>query len=398
MLPMSEHAMPRWIPADKTIFRKRLLDLTPVTHTITAWTEDPEMAQRAISWRQGFEQVPHEVLFKDPVTQSCQLQYPILKPFERGYLFLPESMDEKWVLFFTGEQIWAIRSWSGRVEATADVHIEASSMHVTQLQHEADWDIGEIGSVVDIFDWLMRSHAFNESLPLPCTEHSLKQLEAEPLSVFSQFGSKAEVAALGWSPPPIRRALGSDGAVVLAVINADLERLKELIKQGATLDGPCSFQGYSPLMIALVKDDPELLECLLEGGADVDFEAERGMRAAGLAIVHSQAPIDRLEALAARGADLSFANSDGFGLLHAAAETNKGEVVNWLVERGLGLEGATERGLTALHIAAALGHLNAAEALVKAGAQVQAKSDMGTPLEIAQSEQRALMIHYLENL
>jgi len=41
-------------------------------------------------------------------------------------------------------------------------------------------------------------------------------------------------------------------------------------------------------------------------------------------------------------------NDDGFGVLHAAAETGRADLIPWLVERGAALETRTRHGNTAL--------------------------------------------------
>ena len=83
---------------------------------------------------------------------------------------------------------------------------------------------------------------------------------------------------------------------------------------------------------------------------------------------------------------LDVVNIDGFGLLHAAAETNRPEIVAWLAGRGLALEARTARDLTPLHIACGLGHVDAARGLIAAGADVSAPSPLGTPRQIAEKE------------
>jgi ankyrin repeat protein len=59
----------------------------------------------------------------------------------------------------------------------------------------------------------------------------------------------------------------------------------------------------------------------------------------------------------------------------------------WLLSLGLDLEARTKNGHTPLHIAAALGHVEALEALLDAGADIDARAPSGeTARDIAQAE------------
>jgi len=119
------------------------------------------------------------------------------------------------------------------------------------------------------------------------------------------------------------------------------------------------------------------------------------MHALGIAIVH-KAPMEILESLADGNLDLSLANEDGFNGMHAAAETNRGDIVPWLVARGLPLEARTRHGHTALHIGCALGHADAVRALLDAGADPEAESPGGTPLQVARTEGKSETLALME--
>ena len=72
--------------------------------------------------------------------------------------------------------------------------------------------------------------------------------------------------------------------------------------------------------------------------------------------------------------------------------------VRHLLGKGAELQARTQLGLTPLHIACALGHLQAARELVARGADVAASSDLGTPLDAARQEGKAEMVAWLESL
>jgi ankyrin repeat protein len=84
-----------------------------------------------------------------------------------------------------------------------------------------------------------------------------------------------------------------------------------------------------------------------------------------------------------------------FTALHAAAEVDNALVVPWLVTHGLPLEARTKHGHTALHVACAHGHAEAAKALLAAGADIQAASPGGTPRDIALAENKPALAELL---
>lgn len=385
----------RWIEAEDTIFNKRILDLTPVTHAMIATAQNPENAARAMSWGQDFEGLPKASSLEVKQSFDCALQYPVRPPLPRGFLFAPQVMEEKWVLFYTGEQILALRSWTGELQAVAETRLEGERLTVTKLSLGEDSLLRMTGLPVELFDWLIRSHALREFLPVPCTEKSLKMLEEMPLMAFSAFGVKAATAVLGWDMEASVKTLGVDGEVLSAVRRADLEALKALIERGEGVDVASSYEAFSPLFAAVMVGHEGMTEALLKAGADPNYQASAGVTPAAVSIVHGQESLAMLKLLHTHGADLTMVNERKFGLLHGAAEADKAELVPWLVEQGLDLEQRSDRDHSPLHIACGLGHSAVAKALIEAGAKVDAESSDGSPREVAEREGHEELVRIL---
>src|SRR5690606_38473014 len=176
-----------------------------------------------------------------------------------------------------------------------------------------------------------------------------------------------------------------DGAVLRAVRDGDAAKVRALVEGGEAVDPPTTWAGHRPLAVVLVRGDLAMTRTLLELGADPGARDDRGNFPLGVGIVHG-APREALEALVAHGADPLAVNGDGFGALHAAAESGNADVVPWLLGLGLALEARTGRGHTALQVACGVGHLAAVKAIVEAGADLAASSPQGTALEIATAE------------
>ena len=257
-----------------------------------------------------------------------------------------------------------------------------------------DAGLAAVGDPVQLVDWMVRTFALGQRIPLPVHAAGAETLEHTPLLAFSLFGHAAACAATSWNPSPPSRSLRAEGRVALAARNDDGAALRRLSADGESLDPPSPVGGLTPLCLAAIRGDVALTRLLLELGAAPGARDDRGMFALGHAVVHG-AGLDVLQALVDGGTDLTGVNHDGFGLLHAAAESDRADVIPWLLARGLELETRTGRGHTALHIACALGKLDAIEALLAAGADALAPSPDGTAREIATHEQQAAVVERL---
>jgi hypothetical protein len=304
-------------------------------------------------------------------------------------------MEEKWVIGYREGRILMARSWTGELKAVADTRRQGPEIVVDRL-HLADASFRMLGEAVPIFDWMLRSHALEQVLPLPVHEEGAALLESTPLAVFSLYGQVARCAATSWAPAPSKRVLRATSAIVTAVKGEEPAKIQRLAAAGHSLNSRACVGGFTALHVAAVKKSLPLVRQLLELGADPNVLADRNASVVIMALVH-KAPIEMLELLVSRGADLGVPNQDGFGALHAAAEVDYVEPVPWLVSKGLDLEQRTHRGHTPLQIAAGLGHAAALNALLEAGADPSARSvDGATARDIAVTEGKNALVAALD--
>ncbi len=140
----------------------------------------------------------------------------------------------------------------------------------------------------------------------------------------------------------------------------------------------------SPVADAAMRDDPDAVRRLLDGGADVNAPRGDGMTALHWSALNGSAEIARM--LVGAGADLEAATRIGaHTALHVAAKEGNGEIVAILADAGANVEAATGTGATPLHFAAASGDARAVRALLDHGARVDASEpEWGqTPLMFA---------------
>ena len=136
----------------------------------------------------------------------------------------------------------------------------------------------------------------------------------------------------------------------------DQKRVGELVASDPSLVQGWSSDGFTPLHLASFFDQPEVVEVLLETGADIAAVARNPMRVQPL---HSAAAGGRARIAAAlleRGADANARQEGGFVALHAAAQNGDAELLRLLLEHGADPTLATDAGKTARDLAHEAGH------------------------------------------
>lgn len=168
--PARRDADVRWMSPDEpgNPFGVPLLNLMSNLQLIST-TQDPALASRAISWRAGQQdRLNWDV---DGESIDCSLEYELEAPLPDGMLFLPQAMEDKWVIAFKSGRIAGARSWSGETQWVADArhiacalgHLEAAKtlvelgahMHATSKTGTA-LDIARSENKPDVVTWLER--------------------------------------------------------------------------------------------------------------------------------------------------------------------------------------------------------------------------------------------------
>jgi hypothetical protein len=376
----------KWLAADDpgNPFGFELLDLMVTQHVI-ATSQDRDVAARSVSWGASSGAELDCVAARERPATECTIRLPIDRSLSDGLLFMPTSMDEKWVIAWRHGTIIAARSWTGAVDTIADARIDGSTLVIERIRAIESSPLVMFGDLPDTFEWLLRSHALREKLPFPVNSTGAAMFENVPLSAFAAFGNVIFCAAKSWQPPSPSRPVRSDGRVIRAVRGGKLDEIERAIADGEDVDAAGTYGGYTAFHLAVVRGEAETAARLAALGADPNRRVDKGMFALGMAIVH-KAPPEVFAVLERVGVDLFGTNDDGYNALHAACEVGNAWAVRWLVERGHGLEARTKRGHTPLQIACALGHLAAAQAMVELGADVDAPSADGVAHEIATRE------------
>jgi len=224
-------------------------------------------------------------------------------------------------------------------------------------------------------------------------------------------GDRAAVQSLLAAKVDVNVAQG-DGSTALhwAAYRDDLEMAKLLIRAGANVKAATRLGDYTPIFFAAKNGNAEMIELLLKAGSDVDASNRNGTTPLMLAAGSGKA--DAVKALLDHGAKVDATDvTNGQTPLMFAAAVNGASAIKLLAERGAALntlskileardsrerrdfanpegrriEGPWIGGMSALHLAAREGHLDAARALVEAGADVNvvAVTDKMPPITTA---------------
>ncbi len=210
-----------------------------------------------------------------------------------------------------------------------------------------------------------------------------------------------EIAISESALPKIRFLLeaGADARLgaplIWAVRRGELKLVRLLLEHGANpnarldVDGEFAFAGFlrgaTPLMRAAADQPIEMLQLLVEAGADPCAVDREGRTAVDVAMAHGRLKVAEW----LRGVGAAAPNVAAFSkALLPAAE--KGDVarVNECLTNGADPNVRGEHGVTPLILAAREGHADVVASLLEAGADVNARSDPGyggdqTPLRCA---------------
>ena len=180
----------------------------------------------------------------------------------------------------------------------------------------------------------------------------------------------------------------------LAVQAGDLDRVALLLAANANPD--VHYEGTTPLYTACERGNLQVVNALIEGGADLNMTTSDTNGFTPLYVSAEEGHFEVVALLLAANANPDVASSDSYGFtpLYIACERGNVQVVNALIEGGANLNMGTQDDFqfTPLYTACERGNLQVVSLLIEGGADLNigAADDGTTPTCIASEGKRAL--------
>ena len=146
-------------------------------------------------------------------------------------------------------------------------------------------------------------------------------------------------------------ASGIELNVYEAAATGQTARLRELIAADPSLVNTHSVDGFTPLGFAVFFAHPEIVDVLLEAGADVNLASRESMKVAPLASASAAGQYEIAKKLIAHGANVNSRASSDFTPLHESAARGQLEFATLLLENGADVNARTADGKTPLDYA-----------------------------------------------
>jgi ankyrin repeat protein len=185
-------------------------------------------------------------------------------------------------------------------------------------------------------------------------------------------------------------------ALIEAARKGDRPGLAKLLKQGVNPNAKPDLWGKTALIVAVERNDVEMVRLLLDSGADPDLLAGGYTplgRAAFLGYDHVAALLLKY------GADPDFKSKDGNTPLTAAASMNRLEVIRVLIPAHPDYTLFNREGRTALSVAAMRGYIDAVRLMLDAGVDPNVPNNTGSTALVAagidhHEDIQTLLVHH----
>lgn len=204
--------------------------------------------------------------------------------------------------------------------------------------------------------------------------------------------SRAQLRATG-QPSQIPYPAEAVSHLFLAITLEDLSQVTALLNAGVDVNADYQGSGSSFLMRACQGKSLEIVEALLDRGANINYQGPLGRTALHQAVQDGFQHIEIIEALLARNANPNIPDQDGLTPFHVLASSyykgiDYARIIRDFMAQGADVNVKTKEELTPLMEAARSGLPVTVEALLSAGADVNARTPDGKTASTFASDNR----------
>lgn len=350
--PTPEEGLP-WMEPTGNPWGLKLLDLRPITQTMVSSSKDQQMATNAVSY--GGEDGTSFWGIKpnnQGRTISANIAMPIDGALAPGVLFTPDTMENKWAIYFDGDYLIFIRSWLREVFVIAKTSQQNNQLIVESITGEFTENESPAFTKA-VLNFLLISHSMEEIVPAPLPKELISNTRSAGLWAFSSYGNMAYVGTFDENfMPAAKGKLRSHSLLHIAVAKSDLNEIERQVNKGININSLAG-DGFATLHWSIATEGVEPMLKLLELGADPNVRTAEG--ATPIMNATELHKIDHLNLLLKSGAFVNAKDNKGFTALHRAAEMGHLEIVQLLLSNGADKSIESENH-TALSLATARSH------------------------------------------
>lgn len=189
-------------------------------------------------------------------------------------------------------------------------------------------------------------------------------------------------------------SLGINGGTPLGQATQSAGCTKLLLEGGARVNTQTAYKKRAALMIAARQGTPEVVECLIQAGADTSLRDSEGRTA--LHDACSSGQIRSVRLLIDKVGNIDAVDQKGGTALHNATSARHAAAIELLVQGGANPDARDTQGYAPLHKAAAQGSVEVVNALLSNGADIALRTNNGfTPTAIAAERSHAQLVEFL---
>jgi ankyrin repeat protein len=170
----------------------------------------------------------------------------------------------------------------------------------------------------------------------------------------SEGGASPLLLAIYYGHQAIAKLIVDRGHVLSiheAAALGDLVRVRELVEAESELANRVASDGHLPLGLACFFLHEEIVEYLLEKGANVNAASQNNQRVAPLHAASASRSVSIVRTLLEHGADPNARQNGGSTALHSAAQNGQVEMIQLLLRHSAQANARTEEGETPLDLA-----------------------------------------------
>ena len=180
-----------------------------------------------------------------------------------------------------------------------------------------------------------------------------------------------------------------------ATIHQNFSIVQKLLDHGADVNVRTTSTGHSALHLSCMREDEKTIRILLLGDANVN--AVNYIDGSTPFLIATQVSnMQIVELLINNGANIHFVREDGLSAVHIAAKFDRTDILKLLYRKGIDLDTPRADGWTPLMIASAEGHINSVQYLLSKRVGAKQRVKWVTPLILAKLNHHSKVVELLK--